>query len=143
MSAENDWLLAQDNALQQAILNGNYGKSFRQSRRLLADGYDKAQGLGWMKVGAVLAGGFSSGLFGGAGAYNPTALTSHVLNTEALFDQRTEALSQALLQELVPGAELRAKAIDVTIEGMKTTISGESQDDIYRQLQTIYKKLRT
>ncbi|MGB3275458.1 MAG: hypothetical protein WBA82_04645 [Castellaniella sp.] len=143
LSAENDWLLAQDNALQQSILNGNYGKSFRQSRRLLADGYDKAQGLGWMKVGAVLAGGFSSGLFGGAGAYNPTALTSHVLNTEALFDQRTEALSQALLQELVPGAELRAKAIDVTIEGMKTTISGESQDDIYRQLQTIYKKLRT
>ncbi|MFC4299792.1 hypothetical protein ACFO0J_17255 [Castellaniella hirudinis] len=142
LGAENDWLLAQDDALQQSILNGNYGRSFRQSRRLLADGYAKAQGLGWMQVGAVLAGGFSSGLFGGATAYNPMALSSHVINTEALFAQRSESLSQALLQELVPGAELRAKAIDVTIEGMKTSISGESQDDIHRQLQAIYKKLR-
>ncbi|WP_341666960.1 hypothetical protein [Alcaligenes sp. SDU_A2] len=141
LNTENQWLAAENQAIAQGILNGRYGQSFRSTRLLLAQAYNKSQSLGWLQAGATLLAGFSSGLLGGVGAYNPSALMSQTLANESYFAARQDELGQTLLQELNPGVTLRDQVLEVNIEGLKQNISGESQSQIRSQLLAIYQKL--
>lgn len=141
LDAERDWLATQNAAMTEGILNGNYGKSFRQTRWVLAQAYNKSQALGWLEVGAVLVGGFSSGLFGGAGAYNPSMLMMTTLQNEQRFSSMQNQIEQALLDSLAPGVEMRSKVVQVSLDGMNTSLSGASHSEIRAQLLSLYKKL--
>lgn len=141
LDAERDWLATQNAAMTEGILNGNYGKSFRQTRWVLAQAYNKSQALGWLQVGAVLAGGFSSGLFGGAMAYNPSMLMLSTLQTEQRFSSMQNQIEQALLETLAPGVEMRSKVVQVILDGVNTPLSGASHSEIRSQLLSLYKKL--
>ena len=141
LNAERDWLATQNAAMTEGILNGNYGKSFRQTRWVLAQAYNKSQALGWLQVGAVLAGGFSSGLFGGAMAYNPSMLMLSTLQTEQRFSSMQNQIEQALLETLAPGVEMRSKVVQVSLDGVNTALSGASHSEIRSQLLSLYKKL--
>ncbi len=141
MDAESDWLASQNAAITEGILNGNYGKSFRQARWVLAQGYNKSQALAWMQVGAVLAAGFSSGLFGGAGAYNPGMLMTQILQTDQQFSSMQGQIEQALLDSLSPGVEMRSKVVQVSIDGVQTSLRGATHGEIRAQLLALYKKL--
>lgn len=139
--SENQWLAAENQAIAQGILNGTYGQSFRRSRLLLAQGYSKSQSLGWLQAGATLLAGFSSGLLGGAGAYNPNALMGQTLSNESYFSARKQELGNALMNELNPGMTLRDQVLEVSIEGVNEKVSGENQGEIRGQLLAIYQKL--
>ena len=141
LEAESDWLASQNAAITEGILNGNYGKSFRQTRWVLAQAYNKSQALQWLQVGAMLIGGFSSGLFGGAGAYNPSMLMASTLQTEQQFSAMQNQIEQALLDNLAPGVEMRNKVVQVSLDGMNTSLSGASHGEIRAQLLSLYKKL--
>lgn len=141
LDAERDWLATQNAAMTEGILNGNYGKSYRQARWVLAQGYNKSQALGWLEVGAILVGGFSSGLFGGAMAYNPSMLMLSSLQTEQRFSAMQGQIEQALLESLAPGVEMRSKVVQVSLDGVNTPLSGASHSEIRAQLQSLYKKL--
>ncbi len=141
LDAERDWLASQNAAITDGILNGNYGKSFRQSRWVMAQAYNKAQALEWLSVGAMLVGGFSSGLFGGAGAYNPSMLMMTTLQNEQQFSSMQNQIEQALLESLAPGVEMRSKVVQVSLDGVNTPLSGASHGEIRTQLLALYKKL--
>jgi len=141
LDAERDWLASQNAAITDGILNGNYGKSFRQSRWVMAQAYNKAQALQWLQVGATLIGGFSSGLFGGAGAYNPSMLMMTTLQNEQQFSSMQNQIEQALLESLAPGVEMRSKVVQVSLDGVNTPLSGASHGEIRTQLLALYKKL--
>ena len=142
LDAERDWLASQNAAITDGILNGNYGKSFRQSRWVMAQAYNKAQALEWLSVGAMLIGGFSSGLFGGAGAYNPSMLMMTTLQNEQRFSAMQNQIEQTLLESLAPGVEMRSKVVQVSLDGLGSTpVSGASHGEIRAQLLALYKKL--
>lgn len=140
LQTENQWLAAENQAIAQGILNGSYGQSFRRSRLLLAEGYSKSQSLGWLQAGATLLAGFSSGLLGGAGAYNPTALMSQTLNNESYFSARKQELGNALMNELNPGMTLRDQVLEVSIDGVNEKVAGDTQGEVRSQLLAIYQK---
>lgn len=141
LDAESDWLASQNAAITDGILNGNYGRSFREARWVLAQGYNKSQALAWMQVGAVLAAGFSSGLFGGAGAYNPSMLMTQLVKTDQQFSSMQDQIEQALLNNLAPGTEMRSKVVQVSIDGVQASLSGATHGEFRAQLLALYKKL--
>ncbi len=141
LRTENEWLAAENSAIADGILAGKYGQSFRRSRVLLANKYEKSQALGWLNVGAVLLSGFSSGLFGGAGGFDPSSLTQQTIANERYFSERQAVLGQALLTELSPGVQMRDKVLEVSIDGLNEKISGDTQQEIQAQLKAIYLKL--
>src|SRR5690606_27752834 len=139
--AETDWLAAQNEAITEGILNGDYGQSFRQSRVVLAESYRKSQNAGWLQVGATLLSGFSSGLFAGGSAYNPASLVSQTVANENTYRQSIAQIQDATLAALAPAAAMREHVVQISIEGVKADIRAESAQDIRTQLQKLYRKL--
>jgi len=139
--AEEDWLAAQNEAITEGILNGGYGRSFRQSRVVLAEAYRKSQNAGWLQVGATLMSGFSSGLFAGGAAYNPTALATQTVQNENQYRQSLAQIQNAAASALAPAAAMREHVVQVSIDGVKAKIQGENADDIRAQLKKLYRKL--
>jgi len=141
LAVENEWLNKQGDVLAEGILNGPYGASFRKTRLQMAEAYKKSQAMQWLKMGAVLASGFSSGLFAGGAQYNPSMLMSQTQLIDAQHSSAQGALEQALLQSISPGVEMRSQTLKVSIDGFQEEVHGSTQEEIQAQLGNIYKKL--
>jgi len=141
LQVENDWLANQNEVITEGILNGGYGKSFRQTRVLLAETRRKNQTASWLMAGATLASGFSSGLFAGGAAYNPMSLMTQTLQNQAMHDQTLDQIQQATLAAVAPAAEIRAQVVEASVEGIRVKLQGETDGEIHAQLQKIYDRL--
>jgi len=139
--AETDWLAAQNEAITEGILNGGYGQSFRQSRVVLAESYRKSQNAGWLQVGATLLSGFTSGLFAGGSAYNPTSLVSQTVANENTYRQSIAQIQDTTLAALAPATAMRAHVVRVSIDGVQANIRAENAQDVRAQLRKLYRKL--
>lgn len=140
MDVETMWLAAQSDAIGNGLLNGDFGNSFRKSRVIMADGYNKAQTLGWMNVGATLVSGYSSGLFGGAGSFNPTALMAMHLRNQQMYTDASNRLGDALIEALAPSIEMRNLVLNFTFEGINENVSAGSYGELKEKLKILYSK---
>lgn len=141
MDAEIGWLSAQNEAVVEGILNGGFGKSFRKDRLLLANAYEQSQTLGLLNIGATLVSGYSSGLFGGTGEFDPSLLMAMHSRNEQYFSDKYEKLGEAVMGALAPSQKMRETILEITFEETRISLQAGNYRALKDQMKSIYRKL--
>ncbi len=136
--AEKKWIAAQDEKIAEALLNGKFGKSFRQRRVADMGVNQRAFGNSMARATRMFSAGVSSGLFGAPGAYNPMMLAQGVSAELRSAAEMSHALQAQVKAELGPEAAVRDQIIQVEIAGLARQINADSRLKLRQQLVQLY-----
>lgn len=136
--AEKKWIVRQDEKLAEALLNGRFGKSFRQNRVAEMAVRDRVARQALASAFTTFTLGMNTGLFGGNVPYNPMALAQGMAeNLSAQADFHRD-LQSFIAMELGPEAAARDHMVQVEIAGVVQKISADSRLNLREQLKRLY-----
>jgi hypothetical protein len=136
--AEKQWIAKQDEKIAHALLNGSFGKTFRQRRIVDSEIRKQRRSQSMATAMGIYGAGMNAGLFGGTAPLNTVALAqgmSHQL-TESL--QAQHQLLNYVQVELGPDAAARDRVIQIEIAGIARQLNVDSRAKLREQLRALY-----
>ena len=141
--AEKQWTIKQDEKIAQALLDGRFGKTFRQRRVVDAALRQQQHSRGMAAAMSMYGVGMNAGL-GGAGPVNNMALVQGLGKN---FSEQAESHRAVMEQmrdqvrfELGPEAAARDQMVQVQVTGGAKQVSADSRARLREQLRQIYRE---
>jgi hypothetical protein len=137
--AEKQWTIKQDEKIAQALLDGSFGKTFRQRRVVDAALRQQQHSRGMAAAMSMYSVGMSAGL-GGAGAVNNMALVQGLGKNFSEQAESYRAVMDQVRAELGPEVAARDQMVQVQITGGPKQVSADSRARLREQLRQLYRE---
>jgi len=135
---EKKWMMAQEEKIADALLDGRFGKSFRQRRVADVNVLRNARAQSFMNAQAMMNTGMQAGLFGPPGSVNNLALLQGLHANSMAAAEMDRQLMEQVKAELGPETAVRDQIVQVEIAGLARQINADSRLKLRQQLVQLY-----
>lgn len=140
--AEVKWSVDKNDRVADAILNQEFGKSFREQRKAEEEAKAAQARNILLSMVATVGAGAASGLFStpGSGAYNPLMFANSQIEINDKFHATNALIEEQMLESFMGDIKFREHSIGIVFGDLKQNVSAKNLSEFREQLKNLYSK---
>ena len=140
--AEVQWSTERNDRIADAILNQEFGKSFREQRKAEEEAKAAQTRNAILSMVATVGAGAASGLFSapGSGAYNPMMLATSQIEINNKFHATNALIEEQMMESFMGDVKLREHSIGIVFGDLKADVSAKNLGEFREKLKMVYAK---